>query len=648
MSVNDLPDIIRKIKPCDTNKPYIFISYSQSDRDLVWNDVLEFQNRGYNIWLDEKNLDKTNASWKEDALTAIEDMECALLIFYVSASSLSSNACYQELSKTIAENTKALHFGPVKFIAIDAESIGDITEFHQKVFEKIKTSHIEKEERKIQALTLNKFMNQFFNSNNEKVRIHPKNEKNRKTDYYEEILALFPDTTKIYSLKQSTDKTEAKTLLEDYEHFTYYNCPSKENIFEEKLFKEYDMYKAIQGNGTYQLNNGYTQLKVGIFGKHIFNERADVKIVKLPDSIKKLSAEEFCDCKNLQEIYLPKYLNIIESRMFENCVSLSNITIPGNVVEIKLSAFKGCHTLKELKLPFELKKLGTIAFEKCSSLTKIYLPPTLEEIGAHCFEDCNQLQQVSIPKNIITLKDCTFKNCNNLEELKLPINLKQLETSVFKNCSSLNKVHLPLTLQNIGMYCFENCSQLQKIIIPKNTINIDSGAFQNCCSLKEINFPIGLKKLSTSAFEKCSSLKELFLPPTLEELGAFCFKDCISLQEVIIPETLKKLKTDTFKNCSSLKRVYLMDGIKEIDATFKYCGNKLHIRIPNSVTHIDSMAFYETLPIIYCNKNSYAYEYAIKHHFTCISDMEEERKTFWSMKKDIINYLDIEHAKLSQ
>ena len=52
----------------------------------------------------KKNLDKTNTSWKEDSLTAIEDMERALLVFYVSASSLSSNACYQELSKTIAEN----------------------------------------------------------------------------------------------------------------------------------------------------------------------------------------------------------------------------------------------------------------------------------------------------------------------------------------------------------------------------------------------------------------------------------------------------------------------------------------------------------------------------------------------------------------
>lgn len=129
-------------------------------------------------------------------------MDCALLVFYVSAASLSSNACYQELSRTISEITKALHLGPVKFIAIDAELIGDITEFHQKVFEKIKTSPLEKEERKIQALTLNRFINQFFNSNNEKVRILFKNEKDRKMDYYEEILASFPDETKIHPIKQ--------------------------------------------------------------------------------------------------------------------------------------------------------------------------------------------------------------------------------------------------------------------------------------------------------------------------------------------------------------------------------------------------------------------------------------------------------------
>ena len=193
----ELTEILREIRPCDTDNPYIFISYSGEDKDLVWRDVLEFQRRGYNIWIDEKNLDKTQDSWRYNALPAIEDMDCELVVFYVSRHSLISEGCYLELGKTIEAQTQAIHFGPVKFIAVDVEEIGNIMEFSKTVYNDLRSGDLPKEQKKKQAIILDKFKKDFFNSNNEKVRIHPKNEVNRKMDYYEEILASFPDTTRI-------------------------------------------------------------------------------------------------------------------------------------------------------------------------------------------------------------------------------------------------------------------------------------------------------------------------------------------------------------------------------------------------------------------------------------------------------------------
>ena len=82
-----LSDVLKAIQPCDMDQPYIFISYSAKDQERVWQDVLRFQQMGYNVWLDEKNLDKTQASWRSDALSAIRDMNCSLLVFYVSRNS---------------------------------------------------------------------------------------------------------------------------------------------------------------------------------------------------------------------------------------------------------------------------------------------------------------------------------------------------------------------------------------------------------------------------------------------------------------------------------------------------------------------------------------------------------------------------------
>lgn len=192
-----LTEVLHQISACDTQKPYIFISYSSQDHELVWQDVLKFQRMGYNIWLDERNLDKTKASWKEDALTAIEDMYCMLVVFYVSKSSLLSDACYRELSKTTDEFTTALHYGPVKFIAVDVDEIGNIIDFtrdlHQSV---VQNPELSKDAKSKMLITLHQFMKDFFGSNNEKVRVHPKNEPNRKMNYYEEIVASFPDAAK--------------------------------------------------------------------------------------------------------------------------------------------------------------------------------------------------------------------------------------------------------------------------------------------------------------------------------------------------------------------------------------------------------------------------------------------------------------------
>lgn len=192
-------DILSQIKPCDMDNPYIFVSYSALDHQRVWEDVLAFQQLGYNIWLDERNLDKTKDSWTEDALSAISDLDCLLVLFYVSSSSLTSEACYRELSQTTETMTMYIHFGPVRFIAVDVENVGDIGAFTQKVHANLlRRKDISKKEKTSKAIVLSQFCDNFFGSNNERVRVHPKDEPNRKIDYYEEIVASFPDAAKIY------------------------------------------------------------------------------------------------------------------------------------------------------------------------------------------------------------------------------------------------------------------------------------------------------------------------------------------------------------------------------------------------------------------------------------------------------------------
>lgn len=195
----DAAGILSQIRPCDRDNPYIFISYSANDHLLVWEDVLMFQRLGYNVWLDERNLDKTKVSWTDDALEAISDLDCMLLLFYVSGSSLTSEPCYRELKQTVDTQTMRIHFGPVRFIAVDAENVGDISRFtHQLHSDLMHRKDISKQEKTNRAIILSQFCDEFFALNNERVRIHPKSEPNRKSNYYADIVGAFPGEARLY------------------------------------------------------------------------------------------------------------------------------------------------------------------------------------------------------------------------------------------------------------------------------------------------------------------------------------------------------------------------------------------------------------------------------------------------------------------
>lgn len=183
----DLKSLHKDLLPCDVESPYVFVSYSSKDKEIVWDDVVELQHRGYNLWIDEANLDKTKDSWEEDALRAIESSNCVLLAFYVSHNSLTSEACLNEIERTKGELTIKTHFGDVPFFAIECETINNIGEFIQSNVEEIQSSNLEKREKDKLIPILFDFNKRWFTPDNKKVRIHSKFEHDRFSDYYEDI-----------------------------------------------------------------------------------------------------------------------------------------------------------------------------------------------------------------------------------------------------------------------------------------------------------------------------------------------------------------------------------------------------------------------------------------------------------------------------
>ena len=194
-SKNSGPNFI--IKKCDTSSPYVFISYSSTDKKTVHEDVAEFQRRGYNVWVDTANLDLTKDSWRDDVYPAVASENCKKVLFYLSEDSLLSVNCakeLEELKKTfdlIPESRKVKKEYPMFTVeAVKMKNFEELEERCRKKLEGLEQEELEKEEAAIQFIK-----GTFFSKGNERVRASKFKDNGDIDKYYEKILQYFPDET---------------------------------------------------------------------------------------------------------------------------------------------------------------------------------------------------------------------------------------------------------------------------------------------------------------------------------------------------------------------------------------------------------------------------------------------------------------------
>ena len=183
----DLVGLSKKIRECDMNTPFAFVSYCSKDSIVVWNDIYHLQREGYNIWIDT-NLKETEESWKDSAFGAIKDINCKLFIFYNSKSSIVSKPCLEELRCKCSEDARKQHGGKeISWIVIDVENIGKMQQMREKVFDDIvRDSSLPHDKKNQMATTLSDLMDEFFPTE-DKIRIKSKDDPSRRYDYYQKI-----------------------------------------------------------------------------------------------------------------------------------------------------------------------------------------------------------------------------------------------------------------------------------------------------------------------------------------------------------------------------------------------------------------------------------------------------------------------------
>ncbi len=286
-----MENLLSKLKKCDVNQPYIFISYSSNDAELVQQDVYDLQQKGYNIWLDDKNLKKEKDGWDEQALSVIQSAMCEMLIFYLSKSSMTSENCLAELQQIKNEITLKRHrLQNLPYIVIDAEEIDDLEKFVGMLTESIK-----KEGKNKNAVDVNQKIDtvmeiymDYFKSSNKKLRVKCKTVKNRKVDYLSDIENSLPIEARIF--EPVNVAVQSRPVLEK----------TKENeVFAEKKQASSEYYRKAAKRIPQWAD------KPDQFNHKIV--RAFFTAQEMDENVTIAAMERLCSDENSPELYVPKF-----------------------------------------------------------------------------------------------------------------------------------------------------------------------------------------------------------------------------------------------------------------------------------------------------------------------------------------------------
>ena len=89
-------------------------------------------------------------------------------------------------------------------------------------------------------------------------------------------------------------------------------------------------------------------------------------VVSVPTNVKRIGAEAFKDCTNIQKVILPDSVEVIGEAAFEGCSNLAEIEGGNQVREIRDRAFAGCPIIT-VRIPASVEKIGLRAYDSTDS-----------------------------------------------------------------------------------------------------------------------------------------------------------------------------------------------------------------------------------------------------------------------------------------
>lgn len=177
------------------------------------------------------------------------------------------------------------------------------------------------------------------------------------------------------------------------------------------------------------VGNGITHI-----GSYAFEGYNSLKSVKIRSSVTSVGRRAFAFAEHLKEADM-EAASIEETgeEAFYGCQQLKEIKWPEMLKKISEQSFCKCVTLKTLYLPDEVTEIGKGGFEGCSELEKVYFSEKrkLQIIGEEAFRYCYSLNYMAVPDGVTTIGARAFSGCSGLEKIILHEDITHIEKEAF-------------------------------------------------------------------------------------------------------------------------------------------------------------------------------------------------------------------------
>lgn len=380
--------------------------------------------------------------------------------------------------------------------------------------------------------------------------------------------------------------------------------------------------KRVTSIGSYAFSSEDSTVQIGkvtipdsvtVIGEHAFY-MSSLTEVTLPQNLKEIKPWAFQNTP-IKSIVIPEGVNILQRGVFKYCGNLTSVSLPNSLIEIQDEAFENCQGLERIVIPNSVKKICSSVFGNCYMLSSINLPQTITEIPARMFYKCASLTSITIPNTVIKIGEQAFCGCATLKNIGMPSSLKCLGDGTFSGCTNLSSLTLPDSVEDIGSAAF-SATNISNINFPKNLNTIGENPFEQTPyaiantksgglywqnwlisyddDATSVTIKAGTEHIADAAFMESHVGGTISLPYGIKTIGERVFLGSF-FTEITIPDSVTKIGRYAFDKCLSLEKIVLSKNLSSIEEeTFSYCYQLKALEIPESVTYIGALAFFES------------------------------------------------------